>query len=209
MSVCKQQLKKVAIKSTKNISCHPSPICFEKHYREYMIASLPHLEVLDNWSIKKKDKAIAKNVCTQYYESLPYNRQHRESIVNILHKREMGAPSTHYQNSEKPKKSYSCHISNSFYLRSLCAAKFWSSSWPMLNPLSDFSSKFKGESKRLRPRQFEYHPSDPSILAFGTLDGEIVIINHENRNTIGYIPSIGAMSSVLGLCWLKKCPSKV
>lgn len=46
-------------------------------------------------------------------------------------------------------------------------------------------------------------------MVFGTLDGEVIVINHESEKLVSYIPSLGAMNSVLGLCWLKNYPSKV
>ncbi|KAF3438826.1 hypothetical protein FNV43_RR17101 [Rhamnella rubrinervis] len=205
----KQDLKNTAITLKKYISHHPSPVCFEKHYREYMIAALPRLQVLDNWPVKKMDRVMAKTICEKYYECLPYKRQQKESVISLLHKREMGASNTRCQKAFKPKQLYPRHTSEYFFSRSLSAAKVGSSSWPLLHPVSNFSHTFGKESKILRPRQFEYHPSDSSLMVFGTLGGQIVVINHENGNTISYIPSVGAMSSVLGLCWLKKYPSKL
>ncbi|RWW60924.1 hypothetical protein BHE74_00032050 [Ensete ventricosum] len=46
-------------------------------------------------------------------------------------------------------------------------------------------------------------------MVFGTLDGELVVINHESEKLVGYLPSVGALNSILGLCWLKKHPSKI
>ncbi|KAL7189861.1 hypothetical protein ACSBR1_039485 [Camellia fascicularis] len=163
------------------VSHHPSPICFEKYYREYMIVSLPRLAVLDNLPIRKLEREMAKIIFSEYYEFLPYKRQHKESVVSVLHMRE---------------------------LESLCAAKLGSSAWPLLHPVSNICHIVKEEVKSLRPRQFEYHPSNSSLMVFGTLDGEIVVINHENGHIVGYLPSLGPMNSVLGLCWLKKYPSK-
>lgn len=190
-------------------SHHPSPICFEKHYREYMVASLPRLEVLDNMRIVKMEREIGKYVFCKYFEYLPYGRKHKESMVNVLQKREIGISGAYCQNSSKLNKSNPCRKSQHSFSRSLSAAKLGSSAWPLIHPLSSFSHVYKEENKRLRPRQFEYHPSNSSLMAFGTLDGEVVVINHENRNISNYIPSIGVKNSVLGLCWLKKYPSKV
>ena len=205
----KQEVANSALTLKKYMSHHPSPICFERHYRQYMVASLPRLEVLDNLPVMKIDRVEAKSVCGEYFEYLPYKRRRKESVVSLLHKRESGASGTRCQKNLEPKHHYPFHANQWFFSRSLCAAKLGSSDWPLLHPLSKFGKIFKEESKRPRPRQLEYHPSDPSLMAFGTLGGEVIAINHENGNTIRYIPSVGATSSVLGLCWLKKYPSKV
>ncbi|KAL6277568.1 hypothetical protein ACE6H2_021169 [Prunus campanulata] len=201
-------LKNVTI-TLKYITHHRSPLCFEKLYRDYMISSLPGLEVLDNFPIRKMEKELAMMTSAKYYEYLPYNRQLKESVVSVLHKREMGTNGIHCQKPFKPKQLHPYRNGQNFFLRSLCAAKLGSSMWPLLHPLSNFSHTSKAENKKLRPRQFEYHPSNPSLMVFGTLDGEVVVLNHENGKIVGYVPSIGAMSSVLGLCWLNTNPSKL
>ncbi|XP_011001526.1 PREDICTED: uncharacterized protein LOC105108772 [Populus euphratica] len=192
----------------KYIPRHASPICFEKHYREYMIASLPHLKVLDNVPVRKIDRERAAVAFSQYFEYLPYNRRHKESVVSILHKREIKETHSHIQ-SKNQKISYSYGNSQHFYTRSLCAAKVGSSAWPFLHSLSVSGCDLDDGSRSFRPRQFEYHPSLSSLMVFGTLDGEVVVVNHENGKVVRYVPSLGAMNSVLGLCWLKKYPSKL
>ncbi|XP_073287320.1 protein DWD HYPERSENSITIVE TO UV-B 1 isoform X2 [Primulina huaijiensis] len=192
----------------KYVSRHASPICYEKHYREYMIASLPNLKVLDNLPIGKVDREKAHGVFTLHFEYLPYNRNYKESVVSVLRNREIGAnfPCTH---ASKKKFSSSYGKSQYFYSRCLSAAKMGSSEWPSLHPLSITGSVFRDERRNFRPRQFEYHPSDSSLMAVGTLDGEVVVINHESEKIVSYIPSLGAMNSVLGICWLKNYPSKL
>ncbi|XAR57741.1 hypothetical protein NMG60_11025993 [Bertholletia excelsa] len=183
----------VSITFKKYASHHPSPICFESHYREYMIVMLPRLEVLDNIPIRFSERGMAKNIFSKHFEYLPYKRKQKECIVNVLSMRE---------HTHRGKSKY-------FYSRSLVAAKLGFSAWPLFYPLSNICHVSEEKSNRLRPRQFEYHPSNSSLMVFGTMDGEIVLINHDNGHIIGYIPSLGANNSVLGLCWLKKYPSKL
>lgn len=194
-------LNKRDLNSKKYISHHPSPICFEKHYREFMISSLSRLEVLDNMPIGKIDRKLAKEIYSKHFESLPYKRQ-PGSVIQILHNRAIASGGL--------KTSKSKHSSLYSYSRSLCAAKLGASPWPLLHPVSNMMSYISdGQSKSLRPRQFEYHPSDSSRMAFGTLDGEVVVINHENGKMVSYMPPSGTRNSILGLCWLKNYPSKV
>ncbi|KAF3648749.1 Soluble secretory phospholipase A2 receptor [Capsicum annuum] len=185
----------------KCISHNPSPICFEKFYREYMIASLPNLKILDNLPIRKVDREKAELIFSQKFEHLPYKRKYKESIVSILQKRETRANHTRGF-SPRRKSQY-------FYSRSLSSAKVGSVAWPAFRPLSVMRTRTRDDRRSYRPRQFEYHPSDASLMVFGTLDGEVIVINHESEKIVSYIPSLGAMNSVLGLCWLKNYPSKV
>ncbi|KAJ6299087.1 hypothetical protein OIU76_020126 [Salix suchowensis] len=191
----------------KYISHHASPICSEKHYREYMIASLPNLKVLDNLPVRKIDSKRAAVTFSQHFEYLPYNRKRKESVVGILHRREIKDTRSHMR-SKNQKPSYSHGNSQYSYTRSLCAAKLGSSAKPLLHSLSVSGCDSGDKSMSFRPRQFEYHPSLSSLMAFGTLDGEVVVVNHENEKVVRRVSSPGAMNSVLGLCWLKKYPSK-
>ncbi|KAK4785788.1 hypothetical protein SAY86_002477 [Trapa natans] len=200
LRVTEQSLKKY-------ISHHPSPICYEKHYREYMVVSFPRLEVLDNMLILKNEKETARHVFSSCYEILPYKRKHRESLVDILRDREAGAANLYHPSSLRRKDPGFMNVGPSFYLRTLSAAKLGSSLWPYMEPVSNFIHLIKDETRQLRPRQFEYHPSDSSLMVFGTLDGEIVVINSDNGKPISYLPSVGTDNSILGLCWLKQSPS--
>lgn len=186
------------------VPVNPSPICFEKHYREFIIFRLPKLKVLDNLLIRKRDVERAKSVFSQFFEYLPYRRNCIQNAVSILQKREVSTTHSALQRPNLKSGRSSCS-----YSRSFCASKVGSSAWPLLQKLSVSNSNSASEVGRFRPRQFEYHPSNSSLMVFGTLDGDVVVINHENGEVVCYIPSHGEMNSVLGLCWLKKYPSKV
>ncbi|PKI71658.1 uncharacterized protein LOC116203566 isoform X1 [Punica granatum] len=194
--------------ASKYISCYASPICFEKHYRAFMIASLPNLKVLDNLPIRKIDKEWAARIFAQHFEYLPYRRKAKESIVSILWNREIKSSHSRVTNHNN-KTMCSSGSSQHHYMRSLCAAKVGSSCWPSLQPLSCTDCSLGLENLSFRPRQFEYHPSNPSLMVFGTLDGVVVVVNHESGKIVSQIPSLGEMSSVLGLSWLKKHPYKL
>lgn len=173
-----------------------------------MVTSLPRLEVLDNLPIGRKDRKVAEVIYSKHFEYLPYKRQLVESAYHILHNRQIASGGDPWISS-KLKRS-SVHRKNQYsFLRTLSAAKLGASPWPLLHPISNIRCSSDEESKSFRPRQFEYHPCDSSRMAFGTLDGEVVVINHENENVVSYLPPLGTRNSILGLCWLKRYPSKV
>jgi hypothetical protein len=60
-----------------------------------------------------------------------------------------------------------------------------------------------------RPRQFEYHPSVPECMVVGSMNGEVVVINHHNDRVIGSVQPGPPLSSILGLCWLQRDPTKL
>ncbi len=54
------------------------------------------------------------------------------------------------------------------------------------------------------PRQFEYHPHNPNLMVFGTLTGQVVVLNH-TQNKIHHISKSHqqpANDFILGLSWL-------
>ncbi|KAL7101462.1 hypothetical protein ACP275_08G055400 [Erythranthe tilingii] len=161
----------------------------------------------ENLEAGKKDSS--KTVFSKYYEYLPYNRHRKESVLNLLHFRETGLTNRYndYSSSKTKWTSYT-RKNPCFYTRSLCAAKFGSS---ILSPMMCNVNQTTEEvtNKILRPRQFEYHPSDSCLMAVGTLDGEAVILNHETGNIVSCILPYRNTSSIIGLCWLKQHPSKL
>ncbi|CAA6657485.1 unnamed protein product [Spirodela intermedia] len=174
-------------------------------------------EVYDGRSVSTSDSLEAqlshqmreksKITFSQQYEYLPYNRRHRESVVSILQKRETGT--TMVFQSSRGSRTHSTRPCMDSFSRSLSAAKFGSNPWPRASTLSKVKRIINDESTSFRPRQFEYHPSDPSLMVFGTLDGELVAVNHESGKLVSILPSPGGASSILGLCWLKNHPSKL
>lgn len=190
--------------SAASVLHNPSPICFENHYREYMINSLPRLQVLDNLPIQQGDRERAKTVFSTFFEYLPYKRHNMESVTAILHMRETGTSGMYNKSS-----SSSGRKSKHFYSRSICAAKLGSSAWPDLLPVCQTGCIVGEDGRRLRPRQFEYHPSVSNLMALGTLAGEVVVVNHEKGRVFNYIPAFKANTSAIALCWLNKHASKV
>ncbi|MBA0649339.1 hypothetical protein Goklo_016912 [Gossypium klotzschianum] len=159
-------------------------------------------------SFKNIDREMANLTFFKHFERLPYRRSDKESVVSILQKREIRAiPSSFRTQKQMPMDPVG--KSQHSYARSLCAAKMGSSAWPYMHSLSISGNDLGDENGSFRPRQFEYHPTNSSLMVFGTLDGEVVVVNHEKQKIVSYIPSFGTMNSVLGLCWLKHFPSRL
>ncbi|CAI5465242.1 unnamed protein product [Closterium sp. Yama58-4] len=99
------------------------------------------------------------------------------------------------------------------YRRALGANRVGCTSWPasraMTCPLRNAGLDAPRMSSSLRPRQFEYHPTEPHLMVLGTLHGDVVVLNHESDRLVGHVQSVGAPHSILGLCWLNKHPNRL
>ena len=61
------------------------------------------------------------------------------------------------------------------------------------------------------PRQFEYHPTDPSLMVFGTLAGQLVVVDHQKSEVIAEesVGIVGSEDPILGLAWLHSSSTQV
>ncbi|KAJ7286677.1 hypothetical protein O6H91_Y322100 [Diphasiastrum complanatum] len=188
--------------------CHSSPICLEKHYRHYMIVGLPNLKVLDNCEISQNEKEVAHRVYVDNFEFLPYNRREKENIVKAVERREIGGSASAHQVYKNRLGPMIDDRSSAGLCRSMCASMQASCAWPAMTPVCKFW-KPNDHLRNFRPRQFEYHPTEASLMVIGTLHGEVIVVNHEADKLVGYADSFGAPHSILGLCWFNKDPNKL
>mmetsp|Transcript_3998 Transcript_3998/g.14223 ORF Transcript_3998/g.14223 Transcript_3998/m.14223 type:complete len:917 (+) Transcript_3998:222-2972(+) len=86
------------------------------------------------------------------------------------------------------------------FRKQMCEAAYTQCRWPLVTQLN---------SVRNQPRQFEYHPTQAERLVYGTMQGELVVMNHETDQLIGNVKSTGAPHSILGISWLHHDPSKL
>ncbi|CAM9822911.1 unnamed protein product [Discosporangium mesarthrocarpum] len=64
---------------------------------------------------------------------------------------------------------------------------------------------------KYRPRQFEYHPQHEDVVLFGTLKGEAVVADVGKNSVLSSISrglAHDRHDSILGLCWLKRAPTR-
>lgn len=215
-----------------------SPICCQPHYREFMLTNLPSLRCLDGVEVNSVERAAAAEAYAEHFQERLGAGSPGGGLLGALRAREMGG-SPHSSRvrgdrrpswgspppaggrppqASSPKMSpppavgggtveqctaagASAGFSPSGFRRAAAAAAREMCAWPSVRPL-------KGRHSG-RPRQFEYHPSRPEWMVYGTLGGEVCVVNHQTGNTVGAVESVGAPHSVLGLCWLQRDAGKL
>ncbi|CAM6104311.1 unnamed protein product [Calypogeia fissa] len=198
-----------AISSRLTGSRHAAPICSQRYYREFMVTTLSGLKVLDNMLITESEKDRAGRDYVEHFELLANNRSN-ENVIKVLRRREIGGWGLTAHTSDNRSLGMVVNETSKAGLnRSLCAAKMASCVWPTTNTICRLKNSNLDMSRKCKPRQFEYHPTESSYMVFGTLSGEVVVVNHESNKVVGCVQSIGAPHSILGLCWLNKDPHKL
>ena len=166
-----------------------SPICLQRNYRQFLIARLPNLQNLDGLQVlpTERDQARVNEDLLQ------------GGVARILTVREV-APSgiSHFRScfqrrSKEPDD------------RQQCSQRFLQQAgrWPKVREVC---------ASREQPRQFEYHPTVPGIIAVGSADNHLIVQHHQRQAAIGkeeMSVSVGdhMWSSVLGICWFHKHPA--
>jgi hypothetical protein len=211
-----------------------SPICKQSCYRELLTVELAALTYLDGIVISHADRAEAKQRCALTFERFAYGRTYCPNAVEKLVARELGtsvrrprvnrvgaqcgsdsemASSCAEQRSETPPRNArepDCHgspqkhggYSPIEFKRTMCAMRQSGPEPPSMRLIAPDRLGF-------RPRQFEYHPSVPECMVVGSMNGEVVVINHHNDRVIGSVQPGPPMSSILGLCWLQTDPTRL
>ena len=128
-------------------------------------------------------------------------------IVQVLKRRETGGSGV-----RTPYRGRLGYIDNerspAAYTRSLSAAKMGTNAWPATKTICRVKNPNFDGGRRYRPRKFEYHPTEPSYMFFGTLQGEVVVIYHESVKIVGYVQSILCSAWYSGALLVKQRPKQ-
>ncbi|EKX41632.1 hypothetical protein GUITHDRAFT_164342 [Guillardia theta CCMP2712] len=170
---------------------HVNLLCSERHYREYIIAQMPWLETLDKRRISNTERAEARKVFLSKFEKFAYNRLRPINCTLLMRMRELGLNSA----DRRP-------LSSSLTTDSEAPASLSSPAAAGQPPGAQPSTRMIAPS-HLRPRQFEYHPTKPEELVIGTVNGEVIVLNHFTGSILGQATAAGPPHSILGLCWLR------
>eukprot|EP00762_Andalucia_godoyi_P001481 ANDGO_00227.mRNA.1 Histone acetyltransferase type B subunit 2 len=166
------------------------------HYRAYLLKRIPQLHVLDGIPVSKEELMEAAACFEENFAGTVPGcgpRQYLDSILGILRHRMDGVQ---YHN-----------------VRTVVASVEKSGLYPRLRTITPAGSC---------PRQFEYHPTIPSRIACGTLEGDLLLLNVDgegSHNVIGRssmnavldrsMPARGQRrKAVLGIYWMRNDPGR-
>ena len=149
-----------------------SPICTERNYTEFIIHHLNQLTQLDGILVNSMRKKLASDIYYSTFDDFNFHSSVSTSQVvpfttNIF-------PSC----SNYLKSNLSLLISREIG----CFRPSHSPIiYPFVKPFDSPSCKIL--SAHLQPRQFEYHPTIPNLLVYGTTTGLLSLINTSSSST--------------------------
>jgi hypothetical protein len=184
-----------------------SPICSERFYREVIIHLLPNLKKLDGNIILHEEKEEAEQVVNSHFENLPYNQRTTVNLTEIVHSRQLGG--FQFPTTNRKLRAYNLWKSSLPKIRrEIYASKYQSIQQEVYEerdensvdnsvrisyncaryPLVQTLNTNLGDTAftpMYSPRQFEYNPTIPELMVFGTNSGEVGLINHQRNKVIG------------------------
>ncbi|GJD11083.1 hypothetical protein Gasu2_52360 [Galdieria sulphuraria] len=193
-----------------------TPICDIATHCEFFIALCPFLQVINEMEIDEEDRRYAQKVLLKHFQILAYKDGYNLNILDILSKRQLSLKSRqvsgdhHLPVSMDEKDRLSCFPNERKQLYNGHSSHFEKC---VLSALT--TSRTTVHCSRIchvpyRARQFEYHPLIPELMAVGTVDGEVLLLNHEKQLLLG-CSRINSRENetILALCWLPNYPEKL
>ena len=151
-----------------------SPICLEKNYTEFFIHHLPRLKRFDGIKISQQFRERASEIYFSRFEDMNWSCPsiQKYSTPHVLMNREYGAAISPYSDRLTTRESNN----------KLCSSLLSKYEQPHMSIISN---------RQHAPRQFEYHPTEPNLLVYGTTIGEIFVINTlANRSSEIFLQSL-------------------
>eukprot|EP00188_Purpureofilum_apyrenoidigerum_P003086 Plantae.Rhodophyta-Purpureofilum_apyrenoidigerum.ctg3136.p1 GENE.Plantae.Rhodophyta-Purpureofilum_apyrenoidigerum.ctg3136~~Plantae.Rhodophyta-Purpureofilum_apyrenoidigerum.ctg3136.p1 ORF type:complete len:777 (+),score=111.28 Plantae.Rhodophyta-Purpureofilum_apyrenoidigerum.ctg3136:138-2468(+) len=193
--------------SSVSWNSHESPVCREKAYREFIVHQLSTLRILDGKPITSKERTAVKDIASEYYE-LDLNDA-RLRLNSILRSQQVHGTTVLGENVY----SYSSGRLQKYARLSARALQSMTT-----NPCISLPCP-----PDARPRQFEYNPMFRELMVYGTVNGDICLLDHEQGRIVGTTELLPDMRSrvnsltgqptesrtvrsnaILGLCWTNK-----
>ncbi|GJQ15468.1 hypothetical protein GpartN1_g7259.t1 [Galdieria partita] len=193
-----------------------TPVCDHSTYCEFFIALCPFLQVINEMEIDEEDRRYAQKVVVKHFQILAYKDVCNLNILDNLSKRQLGikkgqVSGDHHRPAgidEKeqlpwfPNEKKQLYNGHSSHFEKCC-----------LSALTN--SRTTIHCSRIchvpyRARQFEYHPFIPELMAVGTVDGEVLLLDHERQHLLGCTRvNSRENETILALCWLPSYPEKL
>jgi len=192
-----------------------TPICDYSCYCEFFIALCPFLQVINEIEIDEEDRKYAQKVLVKHFQVFAYNDGSNLNVLKNLSRRQLGMKNRQVSRDHHSL-NYEHETDSSVFTSERKNMYYGHSSQLEKNFLSAFTtSRMTVHCSRIchvpyRARQFEYHPLVPDLMAVGTVDGEVILLNHEKQNLLGSTRiNTRENETILALCWLPNYPEKL
>eukprot|EP00163_Fabomonas_tropica_P027711 TRINITY_DN5411_c0_g2_i4.p1 TRINITY_DN5411_c0_g2~~TRINITY_DN5411_c0_g2_i4.p1 ORF type:complete len:804 (+),score=139.24 TRINITY_DN5411_c0_g2_i4:686-3097(+) len=189
-----------------------SAIVHSPWYRVFLLYHLPQLKMLDGLVITEQERESARVDYENKFAIVPRAAPSPlDNVCRFTWQQRVGAGGAVSWQTKGLTRPGMNHMMEDVVTSARLTLANDHTEYAVLDPPHEYS-----------PRQFEYHPTDPSLLVVGTETGHSLLVDRYHCSLIGSAEDPGISSlggsvggtyygqrrSILGLSWLKKNPSR-